>query len=511
MILLSVVVGSLLFTHALRRPNISDTIGYTYAAEQLAAGNGLTYSDPNNEIAGEHFMLYAFRIAQDDNPVDKHLGFPPGLPLLLASAITITGRSGAVHFVVPLFALLALWVVYGLGSFLTDNRWVGFWSSVLLVSTPLYWRFGTDAWSELPSIVWVAGGVWAFLIAQRRQRGVWYVAAGMLLAYSVWIRYTNVIILLPLGIYDLLSSKEPIWKARRRWGFYAVAIGNLCGILLFNYLYYGGVTLTSYSPENGWYTQSAFSWRYAFGESFVGGYSAVEIGRTIIQSFHLFLLLIPVGLWSLKRQYAWLLAGCILIFCGLYAVYAFAAADINQRFMLIVFPFVAILCATGLVALGARVPYRWALAAPLLLLLLYPLPGYLSELRERNRGADATYDMILDWLEPIEPNAVVMSYQLNDQIAVFGERSVLNYRHILPYDSAENRYRNDLLEPCLLASVNALQSRDIPVYFIEDRVPSLMGTLELLQDHYSAERVRENPNIYRISGTTPPVTQPCRP
>src|SRR5690606_6945760 len=143
-----------------RTPTISDPLGYLHAGERLAAGRGPTYEDANDAIAGPYFVLYAFQVSRAGDAA-HYLGYPPGFPLLLAAGALL----GAIHAVVPLLAGLTVLATYGLGAALTGSRGAGLAAALVLAATPVYWEFGTAAWSDVPAALAASAGLLLFVKA----------------------------------------------------------------------------------------------------------------------------------------------------------------------------------------------------------------------------------------------------------------------------------------------------------------------------------------------------------
>ncbi len=519
---LSVGVGYLLLTHTVRRAGDTDTLGYVYAARRLADGAGLTYFDANNLRVGPYFSLNAFRIVRDSQTGIKHLGFPPGLPILLAPTELLTGREGAIFFGVPLFAIVSLFAMGGFAYALSRKRWRSLLTVALLATTPSFWRYGTETWSEIPSLVLLTSGLALYWWSRHNMpgenttgRAVLGGVAGVLLGYSVWIRYTNVFVLAGVGLFELFAAQQDVLRQRWRWSLYIPIIGSLIGILFFNAGYYGGMLQTSYSPENGWYVQAPFALSYAFGKSFVGGFSVIEGAKTLWANFSVGLLLIPIGLWQLARKQRRFLLITALPVLAIYAIYAFPAKGINSRFLLITFPMIAIAIVWGGVWLGQQVvPTRWRPVAAIVLigLLFLRVPPQLAASDLRAAQLNEDFDEVRAWVDGTEPDAVFVSYIYNDRLFAFGERSVFNYRHMLPYDSAENRYNYDQFPPCFVNAINTMLEQQIPVYFVEDQTPTLYESYALLQANFELVQFRPNPNIVKVIApkAPQPALAPCR-
>jgi len=508
LLVLLLALGIVFFYYTTTTPQFEDSIGYIHAGERLAEGQGPTYEDPNNEFAGPYFAMYAFQIRRDGDS-RMFLGYPPGYPLLIALGIIATGTEEAAHYVVPLLALIGVAATFYLGRLLSGSDWIGLWSAVLIGLSPAYWQFSTAAWSEIPSTTIMISGLCLYLLSlqanrTRRQVILLSVLGGLLIGYSFYIRYSNVVILPAIAAFELVSKKLSIKNERERWSFYAILGVSVVGILLFNNFYYGGPFLTSYSPEHGWYPNAPFSLSYMFGSSFVGGRSMIEAAKTLWANFPIGLLLVPAGWYFLPRSSRVLTAGAILGFVLLYALYAFAPTGINSRFLIPAFPFIAVSIAQTIGTIGqqfqSKKVSRFAGIA-LFLLLFLPVPKQVRDLEAAEKNSQTSIKYAQSLAGRTESEAVLLSYVQNDRLAYYGARSVLNYRRIPVSDPEEGRYRLEMLEPCLVESVDRLLLNEIPVYYIEDSSPPFWNSLAILNDNYDLELVGESPATYMISNS----------
>ena len=100
-------------------------------------------------------------------------------------------------------------------------------------------------------------------------------------------------------------------------------------------------------------------------------------------------------------------------------------------------------------------------------------------------------------------NAVFICSQYDDLVRIYGNRSALNPTRVAVPDSSGEGYDETQFEPALIAAVDALLSNEIPVYFIDDRVPEHMRFMhvhEALCRHYELIIYRDkNPTIYQIN------------
>lgn len=504
---LIVICAAVYFGHTQTVVEANDPMGYVYAGQRLAQGRGPTYYDPHNEKAGPYFSLFAFQIKRGDDP-RFYLGFPPGFPLLLAFVQRVTNNPGLTLYVPSLMALVSLAAVYLWGSTLF-SEWVGLGAATWLAFTPIFLSFSTAQWAGVPGLAFMLWGILLYLWATRANRTGWRVGlgflSGTLLGYSLFIRYTNVVVIPPLTLYILCSYKQRARAIRdpANLALFSVLGTTGCSLLLFNRWYYGGFLTTSYSPVHGWYPWAAFSVRYAIGDSPVGGHSFMEGTRTLWNNFPAVMPLTLLGLLVMPRRKAVLIMGVAGAFFVLFSFYAFAPTGINSRFLLPVLPMMCLSTAFGLVSVSKRLLMNRALRAifysgTILITILPTLPGLLNGLVERNRRSATIASHVQSFTADTPTDAVFMSYTYNDWIIYYGQRSVLNYRRIPPTDPKEGRYRIELLEPRLVDTVNKLLEEKTPVFYIKVRDPSFWGVLEILQAHYTLELARDDPKIYQV-------------
>ncbi len=502
-----IVSGWLFIGLAQKQPVISDAIGYVYAAERLAEGNGLTYEDANNQYGPGYFSLYAFQIRRPPD-LRMYLGFPPGFPLLLAAFLVVTGSATAVHYAVPILAVLGLAATFFLGKLLLDSAWGGWWTALFVMAAVTYWEFATAAWSEVPAMVFVTGGfvfyLWAYQSPPSFRRLLFGVLGALLLIFSLFIRYSNITFLLVPFIFELFTAPGRLWQERDRWPFFILISLGILAIPLFNQVYYGGISLTSYSPAHGWYPNPAFSLVYAIGPSFVNGYSLIEMGKTLWHNFPFLLLLVPAGWFLIRPPYRLLAA--LAIGGGLlpYAIYAFAPTGLNGRFLIPVFPFLAVSIGAVILKTGGRIPHsavRLAASIALLLFLFSPLPAQITALQNRNQSDKNIVAHVQQIVLSSPKNAVFLSYSLNDHLAYYGHKSVLNYRRIPPSDPIAGRFQFEWYEPCLATTIDHLLNAGIPIYYIAESPESGWNPEAILRTHFQLEVTGEAPIIYQIHQT----------
>ncbi len=493
-----------------RLPTGADTQGYVYAGKQIASGQGLFFEDSHNQSAGPYFSPFAFQIRRTE---DSRLffGFPPGFPILLAIGPLLTGQIETIHLVAPFWALVGVVVTFFLGRHISQDEWGGFLSAAIVALSPDYWWFGTAAWSEIPTMVLGTLGTLLFLLSRQSKRKhsqkLWLsFLSACLLIFSVYIRYANITLFPAFALYELITARKKLFAERWRYLFFFVLGLGVASTLLFNNWYYGGPFLTNYSPENGWYPTPAFSFSYAINESKKEGGSLLAIIKTLWANFPFIVLLLPFGWRWMKRPLAWLTATMVITTVALYSVYAFVASGTNSRFLLPIYPFIAVAIAIALLHFGKMLPriqYKVISILALMLLLFWSVPAQNQSLQIRNQHHRDYVTRIKELVAFSPPDAVFLSYANNDGIIFYGERSVLNYRRIPPSDGELGRYRLEELEPCLVQTVNRLLAQNKPVYFIEDGNPTYWNTLDVVRENYELVVMQEPPKIYQINSATP--------
>lgn len=464
---------------------IGDSIGYLYAAQRIAAGFGPTYADPNNLLAGPYFSLYAFQVRRPDSDL-MFLGFPPGLSYLLAIPLVITPLAGLVHWVIPTTALLCLGLSGALAWKLTGRTWAAFWAILLFAAAPEFWRFGTAIWSEFPSALLITAALTLYLAAEKRTWARWVetgllTLTGLLLGYSAFVRYSNLVVLPVFLLADALLIRKQTQRLATHWPLWLLSSVTLILIPVFNHFYYGGWNLTSYSPAHGWYPYPAFAVQYALGPSFIDGYSLREASLTLWRNFGVFLFLAPLGWFYLGRAGA-MLAGVSLVILGIYAVYAFAPTGLNARFLIPTFPMLAIGVGAALVNVGARLlrAPRIVLTVGLVLLAMWRVPEHLDAVARRNQDNDRQVALITAVAAATPENAVFMSYPWNDLLAVYGGRSVFTFRRVPATDTAI---------PTIVSVITTLLEAGKPVYYVLTGSDFIAGLPDTLQMYFTVDTI----------------------
>jgi hypothetical protein len=513
----AVAVGML--SAAQRHPLVTDSLGYVTAGRGLADGDGLSWRDEVNRIAGPFSSPMAYPVRRGD-PDELRFGYPAGLPVVIAAAVWTTGRDGAATLVGPVFAALAVGATAWLAWAALRSRAAAFAAAVGMALVPDLWRFGTDTWADVPATALAAAGVAAVLEAVRLRSGRVAVAtagaAAALLAALVWVRPAGLaVVVLVVGATAWSVRRDPDRPAGPVVAAFGGVLGvGVVGLLAWQWSWFGDPMSTGYSVEHGWYPHDAFSLKYAFGDSFVDGRSAFEAAATLWHDAGPLLAVAGVGLAVVAARQRLVLGAAVAGSVLPYTVYAFAATDENARFVLPALPFVVV----AAVAAGTwvRTPRLVGVAvAVLAVAVLGPRSvGAWSDARDAADDAAARVGAAVAIAERTPPDAVLLSYEWNDALAVHGDRSVLNLRRIPPGDVDQGRYRTDLLPTCLTGAVDALLDAGRPVVVVEGVTPPALDPLPILRASFELRPDDGSPVLWsvgrRLPGADRGSVEPCR-
>jgi 4-amino-4-deoxy-L-arabinose transferase-like glycosyltransferase len=125
----------------------------------------------------------------DDSSRTDQIVYPPGYPLWMALIYATTGdRSPAsVQKVQLIIDSLSVLLIVGIG--LTAYGWsVGLFAGALAALSPLLALSGANPNADAPVSWLVLGAVWCLLLALKRDRVLFVIAAGALLGLACWLR-----------------------------------------------------------------------------------------------------------------------------------------------------------------------------------------------------------------------------------------------------------------------------------------------------------------------------------
>lgn len=293
--------------------------------------------------------------------------YPPFYPLLSAGMNSLLGAGGGFYATVW-GAILSVAGMYVLARFWM-GRYYALAAAALLALSPVIFALALTKNSHTPSLAFFVWGMAAFLqgAACRRSRFglLWAVLGGILIGYTVGIRYTDLLLILVPAAYAY-------WLVPRRWRWKllaALALGAAvpyAALALFHWQAFGAPWRSGYSLTS---ESSAFSPRF------------------IVQNFQIYLpefFTIAVGPMGVLALLAWRLRWRWACFWGmwllptflLYLMYYWAPDGESTGAMRFLVPLVPAVLLLALLSLRRLVQRIGRLkAAALTLVLLFSLQG----------------------------------------------------------------------------------------------------------------------------------------
>ncbi|HRK30985.1 MAG TPA: glycosyltransferase family 39 protein, partial [Tepidisphaeraceae bacterium] len=177
--------------------------------------------------------------------------YPLGIPILTAACFWLGGNAyGPIltYLISPICAAAALVAMFLLTRQVAGS-FFGLIGQLLLATNAIFLTQTNNPWSHMPDVAFVLWGM-VFLVWWWRFDGLWRGAiAGLLLGFSVLIRYTEGLLLIPMAVVALskLRWRSPQSYLRCATPFVAW-LAPVVYLLVFNKLAMG--TLTGYDTTN---------------------------------------------------------------------------------------------------------------------------------------------------------------------------------------------------------------------------------------------------------------------
>lgn len=333
--------------------------------------------------------------------------YPLGLPLLFAAAGFVMPLDWASSLTSVLHLLAMILVTRSLARTLGASEswaWAAGWLAGL---SPMTVFIGLQPMSDLPAAVWTTAALLLALKARATPRLA--LAAGAAVGMAVLLRPTNLLVIFPvLLVLVWAPGVGALWLGKLVY----LGLGGLpfaVILALYNTVQFGGPLTTGYGNPS-----SLFSAEWL-------GMTLMHYGRWLP------LLLGPLVLLAVRFPFVRsvplvarvTLSGWILLLTGVYALYACThEAWWYHRFVLPVFPSLAVASVLGAEDLIRKLFSRWRYAAPLAGLVvagnfchLFWQGDHLlwMQTAEDNRG----YKEAVLWVEQREPRALVAGLQVS--------------------------------------------------------------------------------------------------
>lgn len=284
--------------------------------------------------------------------------YSPGLPMLMAAAARVAGH-GAMFWIVPLSAPLLLLATWGIGRRLGSER-AGTIAAALLAVNATVVTFALVTMTDLPIAAAAALGIWGALGSSLLSAA----SAALALALATLIR-PNLAPLFGLVVFWLAwrAWHDRPRRARHLQRAALVTAGLAIGVLVTMGIYaelYG-------SPFESGYGPSADSFGlHVFAPNVLGYLGALARTLTPAVFAGLAALALPIAaVWPRADRSAVVMAAAFVAGVVVeFSLYRFAGTLDPPRFLLPIFPFVAVgLAQVGVVLAERRPRARWVVLA----------------------------------------------------------------------------------------------------------------------------------------------------
>jgi hypothetical protein len=319
----------------------SDAFGYLSEARMWAAGASEIEMPLMRELEGtapaEVFAPLAYRPSVRPAAIVPVVA--PGLPWLMA-LFEIAGGAGAMYYVVPLLAGVAVWATGRIGRAVAGPA-AAIGAAVLLATSPSFlYQITAPPMSDVPVTAW-----WALALSLLASgHGAAPLACGVAAGIAILIR-PNLVPLAVIVAGYLVWVRTDRWRALAR---FAAGVAPGCfAIGLLNQYWYGGPLSSGYGALDALFRP----------EHLLPNLQRYPVWLVDSQTPVVALAIVAPFVAAARR-----LAAALLVFvAGVYACYAFYApfdAWWFLRFLLPAFPALLALTAAALVQLASRLPAR---------------------------------------------------------------------------------------------------------------------------------------------------------
>jgi hypothetical protein len=356
--------------------------------------------------------------------VDPHTIVPtyaPGLPLLMAAAIRVTGPIGP-YLIVPICAGLFVWFTYLLGVRIA-GRGGGVAAAALAATCPVLLFQAIAPMSDVPAGAFFTGAAALSLWPSRKSA----LASGLLAALGLLVRPN----LLPLAVVPLIGiCAVPGWRARlTRAAIFLLPVGCAAlAIARLNTIWYGSPLKSGYGDADA---------LFAF-DHIVPNLRRYGAWTWQSESPGVLLALLAFPAMRLRSPQrpaiamAWLMLTVTFLS---YVAYLPFDAWWFLRFLLPGFGALLALVSVGLATIARRVPAPWGRTVAIIVLLLMVRHGLVFARSENVfgllRDIDHRYADVGEFIsEKLPDNAVAVAMQHSGTVRFYGGRMTIRWDYL---------------------------------------------------------------------------------
>ena len=390
-----------------------DSAGYVGSARLLLSGRLMEYEPLARVLpfSGATAAAEPLGFVAAGEPYFISPRFPPGLPLVMAFTLAGLGRVGP-YVVAPALAIATVFLVFRFARRTMDPVTAGL-AAVVTAITPIFVNMALQPMSDLPATFWVVlSGT--LLWSPRPRPAAAALAAGM-----------AVLTRPPLLLAAIALGATAKWETRRQAViFVAIVAATTVLFLALQQHIYGNALTSGYGKADGLFTLSAFPHNLRF----YGGWLLVVCTPALPVLF-------AIGAVAEPRL-ALRAAAVLLAVSAPYLVYAPPFEDWEiLRFLLPGLPFVFVVCARGIVAIGRAVKHP-AGAYVVATIAAIVLAGGSYAFVDRNHVFDVAvqeqrYPLVGEWFGThTPPNAVAISSLHSGSLRIYSSRRTVRYERL---------------------------------------------------------------------------------
>jgi 4-amino-4-deoxy-L-arabinose transferase-like glycosyltransferase len=400
-----------------------DSAGYVGSARLLLSGH-LTQYEPIARVLpfpSATAVAAPLGFVASGQPDFISPRFPPGLPLLMAVALAAGGRVGP-FLVAPALAIATVWLVFRLARRTGDPVTAGLAAAITAI-TPMFVTMAMQPMSDVPATFWVV--LTGTLLWRPRPRApLAALAAGMAILTRP-----------PLLLAALALGATTRWESRRQALTFAaiVAATTVLFVALQRHLY-GNPLASGYGTAGQLFALSALPHNLRF----YGGW-LLTICTPVLP------LVFAIGAVAEPRLAV--RAGAVFLAVSApYLLYAPAFEDWEiLRFLLPGMPFVFVVCATGIVAIGRPRDHPAAASLVAAIAAIVLAAGSYAFLQRRHMfdvaAQEQRYPVVGEWFAThTSPRAVAISSLHSGSLRIYAGRPTLR-AELLPDGSLVDTVR----------------------------------------------------------------------
>ena len=187
-----------------RQPLSPDELDFDYFSSLLAREGAISFSPRGDAIFGFRGFVprdFAYNCRGEAVPWG-----PPGFIVLAALVKSAFSELGAVALN-PALGVLAVYLFYRLCCSVLKDRGLAFGAALLLGTMPAFIHFDNFFVADVLSVAVFLGACCSLVGVAQRGRFPHYLLFGVFCGLLVWIRYTNLVLILPLLVYLFAGRK----------------------------------------------------------------------------------------------------------------------------------------------------------------------------------------------------------------------------------------------------------------------------------------------------------------